>query len=56
MSNNTYILVGDYIYSESFISFNVASAISLIILVVIGISMAIVNKYDKDGNAQGGMM
>ncbi len=56
MSNNTYILVGDYIYSESFISFNISSAISLIILVIIGISMIIVNKYDKDGTATGGMM
>ena len=56
MSNNTFILVGDYIYSESFISFNISSAISLIILVIIGISMIVVNKYDKDGAAQGGMM
>ena len=58
MSNNKYSLVGDYIQNEALnaANFNVASAISLIILIVIGISMFVVNKYDKDGSAAGGMM
>ncbi|MEG1394378.1 MAG: ABC transporter permease [Clostridia bacterium] len=54
LSNNTIGLVGDYIYSQISKSFNIASAMSFVILIIIGISMMIVNKYDKDSNTSGG--
>ena len=54
LSGNTINLIGDYIDLQITNSLNVASAMSFIILLVIGVSMIIVNKYDKDNATQGG--
>lgn len=54
LSHNTIGLIGDFIHQQVSKSFNVASAMSFVILLIIGISMLIVNKYDKESTQSGG--
>ena len=54
LSGNKISLIGDFIDLQVVNSLNVASAMSFIILIVIGISMIVVNKYDKDNASSGG--
>ena len=56
MSNGKMMLLGDFIYSLKADSLSMAAAISLILLIFIGVSMFITNKYSADsGNSGGGL-
>lgn len=57
LSNNKFALIGNLINLQvegAGMNYNIASALSLLLLVLIGISMLFVNKYDKDNTSQGG--
>lgn len=55
LSNNTISLIGDFIDTQiNNLNYNVASAMSFIIILIVGVSMVLVNKYDKDNASQGG--
>ena len=47
------MLLGDYIYSLRTYNLNLASAISLALMVLLAISMIITNKFNKDENGGG---
>ena len=49
MSNGKMMLLGDFIYNLKADSLNMAAAISFVLLLFMIASMAISNKYDKDG-------
>ena len=53
MSNGKMMLLGDFIYSLKADSLNMAAAISFVLLIFMGISMFISNKY-ADGGSKGG--
>ncbi|MDE6884763.1 MAG: ABC transporter permease, partial [Clostridia bacterium] len=53
MSNGKMMLLGDFIYSLKTDSLNMAAAISFVLLIFMGISMFISNKY-ADGGSKGG--
>lgn len=57
LSNNKFALIGNLINLQvegAGMNYNIASALSMLLLVLIGISMLFVNKYDKDNTSQGG--
>lgn len=56
LSNNKLALIGNLInlHMSNSLNYNVGAAMSMVLLVFIGFSMMLVNKYDKDGSAQGG--
>lgn len=55
LSNNKLALIGNFINMQvGLLNYNVASAMSLIMLIFIAISMLFVNRYDKSGTATGG--
>lgn len=55
LSNNKLALIGNFINLEiNMLNFNVGSAMSLIVLIFIALSMVIVNRYDKDNQSAGG--
>ncbi|MCI8324943.1 MAG: ABC transporter permease [Clostridia bacterium] len=55
LSGSKISLIGDYIDLQvEYMNYNVAAAISLVIVVIVGISMLVVNKYDKDNSTMGG--
>ena len=55
LSNSKISLIGDYIEQQvKILNYNVASAISFVIIIIVGISMIILNKYDKESTNQGG--
>ncbi len=55
LSNSKISLIGDYIDQQvKHLNYNVASAISFVIIIIVGISMIILNKYDKESTNQGG--
>lgn len=57
LSNNKFALIGNLINLQvegAGMNYNIASALSLLLLVLIGISMLFVNKYDKDNTSKGG--
>ena len=54
LSDNRIGLIGDYIDMQVKSSLNIASAMSFLILIIIGISMLVVNRYDKDSSTSGG--
>lgn len=57
LSNNKFALIGNLINLQvegAGMNYNIASALSLLLLVLIGISMLFVNKYDKENTSQGG--
>ena len=53
LSNGKLMLLGDYIYSLRTYNLNLASAISLALMVLLAISMIITNKFNKDENGGG---
>lgn len=55
LSDGNLMLLGDFIYNLKGDSLNMASAISLILLVLLGISMLISNKYNKGENGGSGL-
>ena len=54
MSNAKMMLLGDLIYSLKADSLSMAAAISFVLLIFMGISMFISNKYSADGASKGG--
>lgn len=55
LSNNKLALIGNFINMQvGLLNYNVASAMSLIMLVFIGITMVFVNKYGKNNQTSGG--
>lgn len=55
LSNGKLMLLGDFIYNLKAYNLNMASAISLILMVLLAISMLITNKFNKDGESGGGI-
>lgn len=55
LSSGTMMLLGDFIYQLKAYNLNMASAISLVLMILLGISMLISNKFNKDENAGGGL-
>lgn len=54
MSNGKMMLLGDFIYSLKSDSLNMAAAISFVLLIFMGLSMFISNKYSSDNSSKGG--
>lgn len=55
LSNSKISLIGDYIEQQvKILNYNVASAISFVIILIVGVSMIVLNKYDKDNASHGG--
>lgn len=55
LSNGKLMLLGDFIYSLKAYNLNMASAISFVLMVLLGISMLITNKFNKDSANGGGL-
>lgn len=55
LSNGKMMLLGDFIYSLKAYNLNMASAISLVLMILLGISMLITNKFNKDDTRGGGL-
>lgn len=55
LSNGKLMLLGDFIYNLKAYNLNMASAISLVLMILLGISMLITNKFNKDENKGGGL-
>lgn len=55
LSNGKLMLLGDFIYSLKAYNLNMASAISLALMVLLGISMIITNRFNKDSEKGGGL-
>ena len=55
LSNGKLMLLGDFIYNLKAYNLNMASAISLVLMILLGISMLITNKFNKDETKGGGL-
>ena len=55
LSNGKLMLLGDFIYNLKAYNLNMASAISLVLMILLGISMLITNKFNKDETTGGGL-
>ncbi len=55
LSNGKLMLLGDFIYSLKAYNLNMASAISLALMILLGISMIITNRFNKDSEKGGGL-
>ena len=55
LSNGKLMRVGDFIYNLKAYNLNMASAISLVLMILLGISMLITNKFNKDETTGGGL-
>ena len=55
LSNGKLMLLGDFIYNLKAYNLNMASAISLVLMILLGISMLITNKFNKDETKRGGL-
>lgn len=55
LSNGKLMLLGDFIYNLKAYNLNMASAISLVLMILLGISMLITNKFNKDETNGGGL-
>lgn len=55
LSNGKLMLLGDFIYQLKAYNLNMASAISFVLMVLLGISMIITNRFNKDDAKGGGL-
>lgn len=55
LSNGKMMLLGDFIYNLKAYNLNMASAISLVLMILLGISMLITNKFSKGDEKGGGL-
>ncbi len=55
LSNGKMMLLGDFIYNLKAYNLNMASAISLVLMILLGISMLITNRFSKGDEKGGGL-